>query len=77
VVWLQTSLQSLGFLSEHDRSGIFDAATADAVREFQRSRHLTVDGSVGPLTKAMLYQALPDFAIPRLVRGAPLREDLG
>jgi len=77
VVWLQSSLGSLGFLSEADRSGVFDAATVDAVREFQRSRHLTVDGSVGPLTKAMLYQALPDFAIPRLVRDVRLREDLG
>jgi general secretion pathway protein A len=66
VPWLQSTLQTLGFLSESDRSGVYDAATASAVREFQRSRHLTVDGTVGPLTKAMLYEALPDFAIPRL-----------
>ena len=77
VLWLQGSLQSLGFLSESDRSGIFDAATSDAVRSFQRSRHLTVDGNVGPLTKAMLYEALPDFAIPRLVRAPRPEEDLG
>jgi general secretion pathway protein A len=68
VLWLQSSLQTLGFLGDSDRSGVFDAATISAVREFQRSRHLTVDGTVGPLTKAMLYQSLPDFAIPRLVQ---------
>jgi general secretion pathway protein A len=76
VEWLQASLASLGFLAESARSGVFDAATTDAVREFQRSRHLTVDGTVGPLTKAVLYQALPDFTIPRLVI-ARAREGLG
>jgi general secretion pathway protein A len=75
VLWLQSTLQTLGFLSESDRSGIFDAATSNAVREFQRSRHLTVDGTVGPLTKAMLYEALPDFAIPRL--GVRAAEEVG
>ena len=76
IEWLQASLQSLGFLAEAERSGVFDAATTDAVREFQRSRHLTIDGTVGPLTKAVLYQALPEFAIPRLVV-ARTREGLG
>jgi general secretion pathway protein A len=75
VLWLQSTLQTLGFLSESDRSGVFDAATSNAVREFQRSRHLTVDGTVGPLTKAMLYEALPDFAIPRL--GVRAAEEVG
>ncbi len=74
VMWLQASLQQLGFLPAGDRSGIFDAATSDAVREFQRSRRLTVDGTVGPLTKAVLYEALPSFAVPRLVR---VREEIG
>jgi general secretion pathway protein A len=76
VDWLQGSLAALGFLADSARSGVFDAATTDAVREFQRSRHLTVDGTVGPLTKAVLYQALPDFAVPRLVI-ARAREDVG
>jgi general secretion pathway protein A len=76
IEWLQGSLTTLGFLAESGRSGVFDAATTDAVRDFQRSRHLTVDGTVGPLTKAVLYQALPDFAIPRLVI-ARAREGLG
>lgn len=75
VPWLQATLETLGFLSEQDRSGVFDAATASAVREFQRSRQLTVDGTVGPLTKAMLYESLPDFAIPRL--GVHAAEDVG
>ncbi|HVH04621.1 MAG TPA: AAA family ATPase [Myxococcota bacterium] len=75
VPWLQSTLQTLGFLAEGDRSGVYDAATASAVREFQRSRHLTADGTVGPLTKAMLYEALPDFAIPRL--GARPNQEVG
>jgi general secretion pathway protein A len=75
VVWLQASLQELGFLPEGDRSGRFDAATSAAVREFQRSRQLTVDGTVGPLTKAVLYQALQSFAVPRLVMAS--REEVG
>jgi general secretion pathway protein A len=75
VVWLQASLQELGFLGEGDRSGLFDAATTAAVREFQRSRHLTVDGTVGPLTKAVLYQALQSFSVPRLAIAA--REGVG
>ena len=78
VAWLQSTLETLGFLSETDRTGLFDAATASAVREFQKSRHLTVDGTVGPLTKAMLYEALPEFAIPRLgVRGDTAVETAG
>jgi len=67
VAWLQQSLAALGFLSAANRSGVFDAATRDAVMEFQRSRSLAPDGTVGPLTKVILYQALPELAIPRLV----------
>jgi general secretion pathway protein A len=77
VTWLQGSLQTLGFLSERDRSGVFDAATIDAVREFQRSKSLTVDGTVGPLTKAVLYEALPEFAVPRLVHAKAGEEGVG
>jgi hypothetical protein len=67
VAWLQATLESLGFLTAAQRSGVFDEATRDAVREFQRSRNLAVDGTVGPLTKVILYQSLPELAIPRLV----------
>jgi general secretion pathway protein A len=74
VRWLQGSLRELGFLAEEDRTGVFDAATSDAVKEFQRSRHLAVDGTVGPLTKAVLYEALPSFTVPRLT---PVREEIG
>jgi general secretion pathway protein A len=74
VAWLQATLESLGFLSAANRSGVFDEATRDAVREFQRSRSLVDDGTVGPLTKVILYQALPQLAIPRLV---PVRRDEG
>jgi peptidoglycan hydrolase-like protein with peptidoglycan-binding domain len=35
--------------------GIFGAKTLAAVRAFQRSRGLTVDGVVGPLTWGALF----------------------
>jgi len=68
VAWLQRSLYDLGFLHRAVPSGVFDGATAEAVRAFQRARNLSVDGTVGPFTKMVLYEALSAYAIPRLVR---------
>jgi hypothetical protein len=65
VAWLQRALVALGHL-EAPPSGAFDAITADAVRRFQASQHLDVDGTVGPLTKMALYGSLGDYAVPRL-----------
>ena len=44
----------------------YDAATTEAVARFQRSRRLTPDGIVGPLTKIVLYGELGDYQHPRL-----------
>jgi peptidoglycan hydrolase-like protein with peptidoglycan-binding domain len=50
---IQKSLAAAGFSTDTD--GIFNQATADAVREFQQSKGLTVDGIVGEQT----LEALP------------------
>ncbi|HEY6836061.1 MAG TPA: peptidoglycan-binding protein [Gaiellaceae bacterium] len=49
-------------------SGYFDAATARALRRYQRSRKLQVDGVAGPRTMAALSRGRPSIA-PR-ARGA-------
>src|SRR5246127_3003769 len=47
-------------------SGVFDAQTETAVKEFQQGAGLTVDGIVGPLT----WDALPDGGpMPTLQEG--------
>ncbi len=46
-------------------SSVFSARTRDAVRAYQRSRRLTVDGIVGPQRTALLNQ------LPELVESEP------
>jgi general secretion pathway protein A len=70
VDWLQQALGDLGYMTGA-RSGVFDAATGLAVREFQRAAALPPDGVVGPQTKIRLYQALPGYVMPSL-GGAPV-----
>ena len=65
VDWLQQALGDLGYMTG-TRSGVFDAATGMAVREFQRAAELPPDGVVGPQTKIRLYQALPGYVMPTL-----------
>ena len=58
---LQKILEKEGFLST--RSGSFDKDTAMALRAFQRSRGLVVDGVVGTLTwAALIYPTLSRHA---------------
>ena len=58
---LQGNLERKGFLST--RSGVFDEDTEVAVREFQRSKGLVVDGIVGTLTwAALLYPTLSRYS---------------
>jgi uncharacterized protein YkwD len=61
-------------LSLKTRDGVFDARTQHAVRLFQRSFGLRVDGRVGPRTLAMLRDVRARFAAAaRLVKyGSPL-----
>jgi general secretion pathway protein A len=66
VVWLQQALAQLGHFTG-EPSGSFDAATARAVRAFQRANALSPDGAVGPYTQLLLYHAAPESSpSPRL-----------
>jgi len=68
VVWLQSSLQSLGHY-EGDLDGVFDEATDKAVRDFQLRNNLLLDGVVGPKTRLVLYAHLKRYSMPRLKSG--------
>ncbi|MEM8502357.1 MAG: transporter substrate-binding domain-containing protein [Cyanobacteria bacterium P01_D01_bin.1] len=54
VVELQRDLKNFGYEAVGRTPGLFDSATERAVRRFQRSAGLTVDGIVGPITRARL-----------------------
>jgi len=56
---LQDQLRSAGYFNRSS-TGIYASITADAVRRFQASRGLTVDGIAGPATqRALRGQSLP------------------
>ena len=61
-------LSSLGYLEAQEINGVFDEGTSAAVREFQRTNGLIVDGVVGPQTWAALAsdEALPKPEKPKL-----------
>ncbi len=65
VVWLQSSLQALGFYTG-PLNGAFDEATELAVRQFQQRNNLLLDGIVGPKTKLAIYGNLDVYSMPRL-----------
>lgn len=65
VVWLQTSLQTLG-LFDGQLTGQYDDVTGEAVRTFQLRNNLLLDGIVGPRTKLALYANLKQYPMPRL-----------
>jgi hypothetical protein len=67
VSWLQESLQSVGAF-DGEPTGEYDLPTTLAVRAFQESAAIPVDGTVGPLTKLRLYERMSDVdPQPRLV----------
>jgi len=65
VVWLQAGLQTLNFY-KGDLTGVFDPVTEEAVKTFQRTNNLLIDGVVGPKTKLVLYGNLHLYPMPRL-----------
>jgi general secretion pathway protein A len=65
VLWLQRALAELRFYSGRP-TGVFDAATRNALASFQRDRGLIVDGIAGPLTQIALYGSLDRYPVPRL-----------
>lgn len=54
---IQDRLEGLGISSDPDPRGEFAQGTQRAVRQFQESRRLAVDGIVGPDTWRALYEA--------------------
>ncbi|WP_342664629.1 N-acetylmuramoyl-L-alanine amidase [Marinococcus halotolerans] len=58
VVQLKLDLEALGFMSVSNPSNQFDSATDQAVKDFQRSKNLAVDGVAGPNTMKALRAAL-------------------
>lgn len=56
VIVVQLRLRDLGYLEVGQPDGIFGARSEAAIRAFQQSQGLAVDGVVGPLTWAALFQ---------------------
>jgi general secretion pathway protein A len=65
VTRLQGLLKHIGAYGGPE-SGLFDPATSAAVLDFQRSRYVSADGIVGPLTRVALYAAAGGYPRPRL-----------
>ena len=52
---VQSRLAALGYLSASFISGVYDEATAQAVRQFQQANGLNADGAAGSATQSRLY----------------------
>ena len=57
VVLVQKRLAELNYLASSAQSGVYDTATMDAVRLFQKAHGLTQDGLAGTRTFTMLFSA--------------------
>lgn len=56
--WVQWHLRRLGYdIGKSGIDGIVGKNTAAAIRAFQRAKKLTIDGQVGPITRAALKAA--------------------
>jgi general secretion pathway protein A len=69
VTRLQGLLKHIGAYGGPE-SGQFDPATSAAVLDFQRSRYVSADGIVGPLTRVALYAAAGGYPRPTLTGAA-------
>jgi general secretion pathway protein A len=69
VTRLQGLLKRIGAYGGPE-SGRFDPATSAAVLDFQRSRYVSADGIVGPLTRVALYAAAGGYPRPTLTDAA-------
>jgi len=69
VTRLQGLLKHIGAYGGPE-SGLFDPATSAAVLDFQRSRYVSADGIVGPLTRVALYAAAGGYPRPTLTGAA-------
>ncbi len=70
VVELQASLKLLGFYPG-TVNGVYDAATAQAVKQFQRAAGLKADGITGNATWGRLFPAAPDDQVATSPSQAP------
>jgi hypothetical protein len=52
---VQTQLKNLGYFKYHTATGYYGSITADAVRAYQKSKGLAVDGIVGNNTYSALF----------------------
>jgi len=66
VMWLQSSMNRLGFADIAPVTNTFGRKTQRAVIRFQVDNQLTASGSVGPITKMFLYRRLPGYSTPGL-----------
>ncbi len=55
VTTLQKRLVELGYLTDAQVSGVYDVNTREAIKDFQETNNLTVDGIAGSLTQHALF----------------------
>ena len=65
IISLKMLLRDIGF-RELEITPVYDGKTLQAVEYIQKKHNVTVDGSVGPLTKIILYNEMASLQVPRL-----------